>query len=119
MRQFLVLAAAVLAVSPAAAQFRAGGVAPAPRLPRIDSRMPAADPHREARDIRARIDDGRRAGQLSRREARGLKRGAWQHDVLADRYAQGGVSDAERREMETRAIVLRQQVDATRAPVTR
>lgn len=80
----------------------------------IDSRSTRIDTARERGDIRDRIDDGRASGQLSRREARRLRRENGQLGVLADRYAQDGLSDAEARELDTRAAVLRDQVNVQR-----
>lgn len=111
-RLSIVLAVAVAVCAPAAAQ-RAGLPAP---LPALDSRGPAPGPYRDAADVRARIDEGRHAGQLSRRAARRLRRGTDQFDTLTDRYGAGGLSDAERRELDARAWVLRDQVNAARRP---
>ncbi|GAA4041227.1 hypothetical protein [Parerythrobacter jejuensis] len=60
------------------------------------------------------IRDGRDAGQLSRREARGLRREARQIGAMADRFAQDGLSPEESRELQTRAQVLKQQADNRR-----
>lgn len=68
----------------------------------------------EVADIRGRIDDGRDTGQLTRREARQLRREARQLTTLADRYGQHGLSDAEARELDIRALVLRDQVNSRR-----
>lgn len=70
---------------------------------------------RDAADIRERIGNGRRSGQLSRTEARRARGEAAQLDTLTDRYGVGGLSDAEARELRTRALVLRAQVDTRRA----
>lgn len=98
--------------------------APTPRVPtpRIGPFVPAAGPadpdsRRETHDIRARIDRGRDAGQLSRREARGLRRGTGAIEAMAGRYAADGLSDAEARELSVRAHVLRDEVLARRSGV--
>ena len=65
-------------------------------------------------DIRERIRDGRRSGQLSRTDARRARREAGQIDTLSERYGAGGLSDAEARELQTRALVLQDQVDSRR-----
>ena len=71
------------------------------------------------RDPDARIHDGRRAGQFSRREARRLRRDNDEIGVLQSRYAAGGLSGAERGELDARAQALRGIVDARRlAPVS-
>jgi hypothetical protein len=69
---------------------------------------------REVRDIRGRIDDGRDAGVLSRRDARRLDREARYLGRLGERYGRDGLSDAERRELDIRSRVLRERVDARR-----
>ena len=71
-------------------------------------------PSREQADIHERIRDGVASGQLTRREARRLRQENGQLGVLAERYGSDGLSDAEARELQTRAIVLRDQVDAQR-----
>jgi len=68
----------------------------------------------DLRETRKRISNGRDSGQLSKREARALRREAGQISALADRYAHGGVSDSERRELEMRAQVLRDLTAAQR-----
>ncbi|MBJ7439704.1 MAG: hypothetical protein JHD35_11855 [Sphingopyxis sp.] len=68
----------------------------------------------DLRETRTRIRDGRNEGQLSRREARALRREAGQISTLADRYARDGLSDSERRELEMRAQVLRDLTAAQR-----
>ncbi|RIV76016.1 hypothetical protein D2V04_01735 [Pelagerythrobacter aerophilus] len=69
---------------------------------------------RELRETRERIDRGRESGDLSKREARALRRENRQIGVLADRYGRDGISDAEYRELEMRARVLQSQVEAQR-----
>lgn len=69
---------------------------------------------REVRDIRGRIGDGRESGDLSRRDARRLTREARYLGRLGERYGRDGLSDAERRELDIRARVLRDRVDARR-----
>jgi len=92
------------------AQFIAG---PAPRsdpTPGIADRGTLTPPpsiDHEIGKLRDRIRDGRRSGELTKREARGLKREAGMIGTLSDRYAVDGLSDSERRELETRVEVER------------
>lgn len=89
-----------------------------PNMPRSPIRFePNRAPPRIERDlgdVRQRIRDGRDDGQLSRSDARQLRRGADRIAASADRYRSDGLSQSEARELETRARVLRDQVDLTR-----
>lgn len=101
----------------ASAQFAPTGRSPVerPLSPiAVDGRMPGPGPGREVGDIRARIDRGRDGGALTRREARKYDREARQIGVLAKRYGQDGLSAAEARELDMRARVLRELVEARR-----
>ncbi|WP_423605537.1 hypothetical protein [Sphingomonas sp. MS122] len=111
MRLVLLAAVAALTALPAAAQIRdpSGGVrwpAPSPALPGVARELGQAD-----RSIR----DGRESGQLSRREARALRRESRQIAVLEERYMRGGLSDSERAELETRIHALRSVTGAKRS----
>ena len=111
MRIALLAAAAALTALPAAAQIRdpSGGVrwpAPQPALPGV-----ARELHQADRSIR----DGRASGQLSRREARALRRESRQIAVLEERYARGGLSESERAELESRILALRSVTGAKRS----
>lgn len=111
MRIALLAAAAALTALPVAAQIRdpSGGVrwpAPRPALPGV-----ARDLDQAGRSIRA----GRESGQLSRREARALRREKRQIAVLEERYARGGLSESERAELETRIRALRSVTSAKRS----
>lgn len=88
------------------------GRPPAPYRPGSVPRAP--DVGRDLADIRARIDDGRDAGTLSRRDARSYRRDVHQVERLADRYGRDGLSTSERAELDTRATVLRDQVNVQR-----
>jgi hypothetical protein len=104
---------AALMTSPAAAQFVGKPVyepvpPPAPFIG--TSRSPGPGVARELRDVRSRIERARDEGQLSKREARQLRREARLIGRLADRYAAGGLSPAERGELGTRAQVLRSRI---------
>ncbi|HEY0622590.1 hypothetical protein [Sphingomonas sp.] len=80
--------------------------APSPALPGVARELGQAD-----RDIRA----GRESGQLSRREARALRRESRQIGVLEARYRRGGLSASERAELESRIAALRSVTGARRS----
>lgn len=101
----------------AAAQFLGQVASGPPRSPGVvhaGTQAPRAPGGSDIVDVRERIRDGRDSGQLTRRDARRLRRKAGQLDTLTERYGAGGLSDAEARELDTRALVLRDQVDAKR-----
>lgn len=75
-----------------------------------DSALPGPSIRRELRDIDRRVERGREAGLLTRREARAFRREARQVAALANRYGHDGYSAAEARELRIRAGVLRDQV---------
>ncbi len=108
----IALLAAIVALSaPATAQIRdpSGGVrwpAPRPALPGVARELGQAD-----RNIR----EGRESGQLSKREARQLRRESRQIAVLEERYARGGLSESERAELESRVAALRSVTGAKRS----
>ncbi|WP_260583208.1 hypothetical protein [Sphingopyxis sp. PET50] len=66
-------------------------------------------------DLRDRIDARRETGDLSKREARALRREARQIEALTERYGRDGLSDSERREIDMRTQALR---GLAGAPVT-
>ena len=68
-------------------------------------------------DVYDRIDDGRRAGRLSRHEARQMRREAALIDTLGERFGRDGLSDTEAQELAVRTAILRDQVDARRSGV--
>lgn len=111
MRIALLAILAVSAAHPVAAQIRdpSGGVrwpAPSPALPGVARELGQAE-----RSIR----EGREHGQLSRREARQLRRESRQIAILEERYQRGGLSQSERAELETRIAVLRSVTGAKRS----
>lgn len=66
-------------------------------------------------DTARRVRDGRRSGQLSRPQARSLRRDASVIEDLSERYAVDGVlSDSENAELRARAEAQRGLVDARR-----
>lgn len=113
------IAIVALSVAPPAAAQMMGPPAPpkAPRTPvtvRSEYRLPSSARY-DTVDVRDAVRAGRRAGTLSRREARGYRREAGVIDSLAERYAADGqVSDAESRELNLRSAVLRDQVNIDR-----
>ena len=106
--------------APVAAQFAPGPTAPRdPRLPGpsiIRDVRPSPGVWRDLRDIRDRIESGRDAGTLSKREARALRREARQIESLGERYGRDGLlSESELKELDARALYLRDAVGAARA----
>ena len=96
----------------------------APRTPPGSVRLPGvvevrADPAsrvvaRDLRETRETIERRRENGELSRREARTLRREVRLVAHLAARYARDGMSEGERRELELRSDVLRSRSAAPR-----
>lgn len=111
MRIAILAVSVMLSAVPAAAQIRdpSGGIrwpAPSPALPGVARELSQAD-----RNIR----EGRESGQLSRREARALRRESRQIAVLEERYRSGGLSESERAELESRIAALRSVTGAKRS----
>ncbi|WP_315762232.1 hypothetical protein [Sphingomonas sp. Y38-1Y] len=70
-------------------------------------------------DTARRVRDGRRSGQITRPQARSLRRDAAVIEDLSDRYAVDGVvSDSEAAELRSRAEAQRGIVDAQRLAPT-
>jgi hypothetical protein len=65
------------------------------------------------------IDEGRRAGQLSHRQARQLRLEADEISTLEQRYAVDGLSDSEAAELNNRIAALNSLVNADRSGVTK
>ncbi|MBJ6120377.1 hypothetical protein [Sphingomonas mollis] len=83
--------------------------------PRLPVERPAGPTiNDEVADVRQRVDKARDSGALSRREARGLRRETASVGLLAGMYAENGLSDAERRELDGRMQVVRDNVVITR-----
>lgn len=94
----------------ASAQYMPRSIPRDPVLPGIVDRgtRPAGPtPGRDLGDLRERIGDARDRGDLSRNEARTLRREARQIDRLAERYADGGLTASESRELDMRVQALR------------
>lgn len=102
--------AAIMGAPPVLAQIRdpSGGVRwpqPRPSLPGVGGDLGQVD-----HDIR----DGRIGGQLSRSEARQLRREKRKIADLEQRYQRGGLSESEQRELESRTAALRSVIGAKR-----
>jgi hypothetical protein len=112
-----VLAALVFA-TPASAGFSSWsyGKAPEPRSPVFVGSPSLPTVGWEASDARERIRDARQAGTISRAQARELRREADVLDRHAELYGRDGLSDSERRELDTRALYLIGSVRSPAAP---
>ncbi|WP_144062182.1 hypothetical protein [Sphingomonas sp. MM-1] len=98
----------------------------APRAPSGPERIPGAiidvqvrfdqqAAGRELGETRKRIKRGRDSGDLSKQEARALRKEADQIGTLAERYGRDGISDSERRELDMRSRALGGLTEARRA----
>ncbi|QIG80278.1 hypothetical protein [Stakelama tenebrarum] len=111
-----------ISATPAAAQYYGGGTAPSARSnpiwskPAAEMPPPAYQPGvgRDLVEIENDIRDGRAAGQLTRREARALRRQGYGIARLEGRLRHAGLTASERAELETRAALLRDDVIAAR-----
>lgn len=70
---------------------------------------------REVRDIRDQIRDGREAGQLSRSQARALRREGRRIEAASDRFGRDGYSEAELMMLRSRTEALRGAMVARRS----
>jgi len=117
MRLILVPALFLGLPAAAAAQFVAGP-APVPQpMPGIADRgtLPSTPSlGHQLGEARERIKAGRARGELTKQEARALRRDAAMIETLADRYGADGLSESERRELDMRAEVLRTLTAAQR-----
>ncbi|WP_137863310.1 MULTISPECIES: hypothetical protein [unclassified Sphingomonas] len=111
MRRHLILAPLLFAAMPASAQIWGGPAMQGPSGSAMRHDQSAAETAKIRSDIRA----GRDSGQLTPREARQLKREAYQIDTLEERYAAGGLSPAEEAELFARREALRSDVIAKRS----
>ena len=113
MRGYWLVAPLLLLATPASAQFWGGpsgsasisGGRPATLQP--SNWTPSS---RETDQIRGDIRKGRDSGQLSRREARQLRRESYQIDRIQSRFGHDGLSDSESAELITRRQLLREDV---------
>ena len=69
--------------------------------------------------MRQDIRNGRKTGQLSKREAKDLRRTAGDIDLRAGMYAQNGLTDSERSFLDSNAAALRSQVVVKRSRTKR
>lgn len=86
----------------------------APSLFVADIGPPGPGTARELRQIRDRIDRARDSGTLSRKEARQLHREARLIGRNARLFGRDGLSQSERRELQTRTQVLRESISQPR-----
>lgn len=110
MRPILTALLCLAPLAAATAQFMPRSVPRDPVLPGIvdrGARPGGPIPGRDLGDLRDRIGEARDRGDLSRAEARSLRREARQIDRLADRYAEGGLTASESRELDMRVQALR------------
>jgi len=70
---------------------------------------------RDVRDLRGAIRDGRDAGQLSRGEARALRREGYRIEAASARYGRDGYSAAEVAMLRSRTEALRSAVAVKRS----
>ncbi|MBQ1499850.1 MAG: hypothetical protein IIZ38_16190 [Sphingomonas sp.] len=110
MRRYLIPIPLLIAAAPASAQIWGGPTMQGPSGSSMGHDRSAAETAR----IRSDIRDGRDSGQLTRRQAKQLKREAFQIDTLEARYAAGGLSPAEEAELFARRETLRNDVIAKR-----
>lgn len=103
---------AALALYPASGM--TGPQAPQPRVVPTISIGAGSTVARDIRDIRSEVKEGRQRGELSRRQAKQLRREAGEIRMLEDRYASGGLSLAERSELRSRVEVLKALARAKR-----
>ena len=122
MRIFAVATVVVaLSASPAAAQFagtaqRAPSGTPIWDHPVDSARLRPIEPgvRGDIAGIFGTIRDGRRSGQLTRREARQLRREGRVIESLEARYRRDGLSASELDELRTRVALLRDDITAKR-----
>lgn len=111
MRRYLILAPVLIVAAPASAQ-----IWPGPTLKGPSGGAMARDFRTgETAQMISNIQKGRQGNQLTRREARQLKREVRQVDVLEARYAEGGLSPSEEAELFVRREALRNDIAAKRS----
>ena len=127
-----VLVFALLAATPAAAQLPISGVGEAggadmervrrllvrhdDRPDRIHNRQRGAELAGQIGQLRRRIDDLLETGQISRADARAMRRRAGSVAVYYSAYEGGGISDSEAAELQNRILVAHSLVRPTRPP---
>jgi hypothetical protein len=91
-----------------------GPPAPAPAAVRAVPGIKPTGISREVDQIRSDIHHGRDSGQLSRKQAKELRREAGEIQGLETRYSAGGLSESEQAELRNRTEVLRAITNAKR-----
>ncbi len=104
---FLAGALSLFSIAPAAAQIW-GGPVPASVGGSFAGRGVHVPP--QPRTARSEIRAGERSGELTRQEARQLRRANDANGALAERLARDGLSEAEAAELNTRAILLHEDI---------
>jgi hypothetical protein len=80
-----------------------------PGLVEVHAELDRSAYRTDLRAARRHIDRRRRSGELSRREARQLRREVAMIATLAHRYGRDGLSESERRELDMHAQTVRMQ----------
>jgi hypothetical protein len=109
-RPVLLALVPLLAATPLQAQFWSP---PGNGLPRTYA-PPPAEHSATLHDVRQAIRDGRRDGELSREDARQLRREQRILSAIAERYAADGLNAGEAADLDFRAHALLDQVQASR-----
>lgn len=95
---------------PGIAEPRGGAALPSPISVHVDADEQAYQ--HDLREARREVKRQRRAGQLTRAEARQLRREIALVGEIAERYDRDGLSDSERQELVVRASELRSRTAA-------
>jgi hypothetical protein len=111
------LVAGIVFSTSASAQFYRSP-APVPPAPVLTA-TPSSPAGPKMRTVYSDIRNGARYGQLSHKQAKELRQEAAEIEMLQQRYATGGLSDAEAAELRTRAEVLHAIVNAKRSGVVK
>ncbi|WP_294329583.1 hypothetical protein [uncultured Sphingomonas sp.] len=108
----LAIAFSLFSIAPAAAQIW-GGPVPASAGGSVAERGIRIAP--QPRSARSEIRAGEVGGEITRQEARQLRRADDGNLALADRLARNGLSDAAAAELNTRAILLHEDIVRARS----
>ncbi|HST36266.1 MAG TPA: hypothetical protein VLK25_06520 [Allosphingosinicella sp.] len=135
MRPRLFALAALIAAAPGAAQIPINGAGNAgggrsaamqrwlgradDRPDRVHSRQRSAELGGQIRQLRDRIDDLRESGQISRAEARSMRRETRRAALYHTLYGGNGLSDSEAAELQSRIYVAGSLVRPSRLPTGR
>jgi len=111
----VILSGLSLAAAPVAAWAQIVPRSPAPPSGTRIIIKPADVPAQtELEDLSDAIEDGQDTGTLDRRTARSLRRESRLLESTAERYARDGLSRDESRELQSRAIIAREQANLLR-----